>query len=597
MKYFPKIALVVFFVALLATPWMMERFYRTGRQSPLPPDIDNAAVLKRYGFYFTESAAASGVNFRHTSPKLDPKLENIMPIVASMGAAVSVVDFDRDGWNDIYFTNSGEGTKNTLYHNNHDGTFTDVAAQMGVADVNSRETGVSMGAVWGDYDNDGFDDLFIYKWGRPELFHNDGGRGFTRVTEGAGFPAWSNANTAVWFDYDRDGRLDLFIGGYFREDLNLWSLANTLIMPESFEYAQNGGRKYLFHNLGGGRFEEVSKALGIDSNRWALAACAADLRGTGFPDLFVANDYGVSELYLNDQGKRFIESGEKTGVGFSPKSGMNASFGDVLDQGKLGIYVSNISEPGILLQGNNLWMQKPNSAQLQFENQAGNYGVEFGGWSWGSQFGDLNNDGNMDLFLTNGFITAEKGTNYWYDYSKITVGNNSIISDANNWAPILGRSLGGYQTKKVWLNDGSGRFIDVAQIVGVNETWDGRAVAMADLWNRGVLDVIVSSQNGPALIYRNTVDPSNKWIEFDLEGTKSNRGAIGSQVRVFWDGKQQLQEVSGGSGFSSQNQRRLHFGLGKTDKVEKVEVRWPSGKMQMIENPAIDQILKISEAN
>jgi hypothetical protein len=165
-----------------------------------------------------------------------------------------------------------------------------------------------MGAVWGDYDNDGYEDLFLIKWGRPELYHNDHGHGFTRVTDQSGLPPWINANTAVWFDYDGDGKLDLFVGGYYPENLDLWHLSSTRMMPESFEYAKNGGRKYLFHNLGNGHFEEVSAKVGIDSHRWALAAAAADLRGTGHPDLFIANDYGVSELYLND-GKKFREAG------------------------------------------------------------------------------------------------------------------------------------------------------------------------------------------------------------------------------------------------------------------------------------------------
>jgi len=590
MKRLPKVILVLFFAALLATPFIMERY-----SEPAKTPRDTASAMNRYGFYFEEVARASGVTFKHTAPKLDPKLENIMPIVASMGAAVSVVDFDRDGWSDIHLTNSGEDTKNALYRNNKDGTFTDVASEMGIADVNRREAGASMGAVWGDYDNDGFEDLFLYRWGRQELFHNDAGRGFTSVTDGAGFPVWANVNTAIWLDYDRDGNLDLFVGGYFREDLNLWNLTDTLIMPESFEYAKNGGRKYLFHNLGSGKFEEVSKTLGIDSNRWSLAAGAADLRGTGYPDIFIANDYGVSELYLNDQGKRFVDAGEEAGVGFAPKSGMNASFGDVLNQGRFGIYVSNISEPGILLQGNNLWMQKPGSGDLVFENQASSFGVDFGGWSWGAQFGDLNNDGNQDLFLTNGFISAEKATNYWYDYSKITVGNNSIIANAANWAPIGGRSLAGYQQKRVWINDGGARYNDVAQIVGVTETADGRSVALADLWNRGVLDVIVAHHNGPAMIYKNTVDPANKWLGVELEGTPSNRSAVGAQVRVFWNGQQQLQEISGGIGFSSQNQRRLHFGLGKNGSAEKVEIRWPSGKIQIIERPESNTVHRIKE--
>ena len=253
-----------------------------------------------------------------------------MPEVASMGASVSIVDFDRDGWPDIYVTNSAIGSKNALYRNMHDGTFKDVAGELGIADVNQSGTGVSTGAVWGDFDNDGYEDLFLIKWGRPELFHNDQGHGFTRVTEQAGLPPWINANTAIWLDYDGDGLLDLFVGGYYSEDIDLWHLTTTRIMPESFEYARNGGRKYLFHNLGNGKFEEVSAQLGINSRRWALAAAAADLRGTGHPDLFVANDYGVSELYFND-GKRFHEVGEQTGVGFAPKSGMNAAFGDILN--------------------------------------------------------------------------------------------------------------------------------------------------------------------------------------------------------------------------------------------------------------------------
>src|SRR5262249_16601304 len=159
---------------------------------------------------------------------------------------VSVVDFDRDGLYDLYVANSGEGSRNCLYRNLGDGQFKDVALEMGLADLNRPDTGVSMGAVWGDYDNDGYHDLFIYKWGRPELFHNDEGHGFTRVTDRMnGLPPWLNANTAVWFDYDGDGMLDLFVGGYYAENVDLWHLTTTKMMPESFEYAQNGGRKYL----------------------------------------------------------------------------------------------------------------------------------------------------------------------------------------------------------------------------------------------------------------------------------------------------------------------------------------------------------------
>ena len=587
-----KLVLILFFVGLLATPVVMRWWSARHQDTALDPKV----ALARYGFYLQEVSHAAGVNFVHQAPTLDHKLDPIMPEVASMGAAVSIVDFDRDGWPDIYVTNSHEGSKNALYHNNHDGTFAEVAEQMGIADVNQPETGVSMGAVWGDYDNDGYEDLFLYKWGKPELFHNDHGRGFTRVTDTAGLPSWVNANTAVWFDYDGDGRLDLFIGGYYSEKINLWHLKNTEIMPESFEYAKNGGRKYLLRNLGNGKFEDVTEKVGIDSRRWALAAAAADLRGSGHPDLFLANDYGVSELYFND-GTRFHEVGEQTGVGFAPKSGMNAAFGDIFNRGQYSVYVSNISENGVLIQGNNLWVPKEGTSGngLKYQNMARDLGVELGGWSFGAQFGDLNNDGTLDLFLTNGYVSLDRNRDYWYDFSKIAGGHTSIISDARNWPAMDGRSLSGYQHKNVWLNDGAGHFIDVAQAVGVTDTHDGRAVALADLWNTGVLDVVVANQRGPLLIFRNTVAPEQKWIEFQLEGVSSNRSAIGAEVTLFWNGQQQVQDVSGGSGFCAQNDRRIHFGLGTNPQIQKVVIRWPSGKTQTLNNLSADQLYKVQE--
>jgi hypothetical protein len=403
-----------------------------------------------------------------------------------------------------------------------------------------------------------------------------------------------NANSAIWFDYDRDGKLDLFIGGYYPEEVDLWHLKNTKIMPDSFEYAQNGGRKYLFHNLGGGRFEEVSARMGIDSRRWALAAVAADLRGTGYPDLFVANDYGVSEVYFNEGGKRFREAGKETGIGAAPKSGMNAAVGDVLNQGRFGIYVSNISEEGVLVQGNNLWMPRA-GATAQYDNMATAMGVDLGGWSFGAQFGDLNNDGFLDLYEVNGNVSLDRNRSYWYDYSKVAGGNQAIISDAANWPPLDGRSLSGYQQKRVWINDGAGQFKEVAQFVGVTDVYDGRSIALADFGNRGILDAVVANERGPLLLYRNSVLPENRWIEFELEGHESNRSAIGAQVKVTWNGQQQVQEVSGGSGFCAQNQRRLHFGLGKTTGIDRVEIRWPSGKTQTIAAPELNRIHKVEE--
>lgn len=590
-----RVLLAIVLAGLIAVPVIIKR--ASARREAAQTKIDESQALARYGFHLQEVSEQAGVHFVHQAPTLDAKLAGIMPEVTSMGASVSIVDFDRDGWPDMYVTNSETGSLNALYRNMHDGTFKDVAAQVGLADVNKQGTGVSMGAVWGDYDNDGYEDLCLIKWGGPELFHNDQGHGFSRASEAAGLPSWINANTAIWFDYDGDGLLDLFVGGYYPAQLDLWHLDNTRMMPESFEYAKNGGRKYLFHNLGGGRFEEVSEKAGIKSNRWALAAGAADLRGTGRPDLFIANDYGVSELYLNEGG-HFKEAGEATGVGFAPKSGMNVSYGDILNQGKYAIYVSNISEEGVLIQGNNLWIPREgdSASGLKYENLARDMGVELGGWSFGAQFGDLNNDGNLDLYLTNGYISLSRTKSYWYDFSKVAGGNSKIIADANHWPAFNGRSLSGYQQKKVWINDGAAKFVDVAQAVGATDVYDGRSVVLVDLWNRGVLDVVVANQRGPLLIYKNTVKPGNEWVAFSLEGTKSNRSAIGAQVTLYWNGQQQLQQVSGGSGFAAQNDRRLHFGLGKNPRLEKAVIRWPSGKVQTIENLVPGKLYNVQEA-
>ena len=583
----------VMFVASLGAVVALNRSSVAGGAGR--PAADGAA---RHGFRLEESARRVGIEFVHQGPTFDARLEHIMPQVAAMGASVAVADFDRDGWQDLYVTNSGEGSANRLYRNKGDGTFSEVAAAMGVADVNRAGTGVSMGALWGDFDNDGYEDLFLYKYGRPELFKNEGGQGFVRVSERAGLPSWVNANAAIWWDYDADGRLDLFLSGYWPEDIDLWHLKTTRIMPESFEYAENGGRKYVFHNRGDGTFEETSAALGIQSRRWTLAAAAADLSGTGFPDLFVANDYGISQLYANQGGKRFVEVGRESGVGRTPKSGMNASFGDIFNDGRLSIYKTNISEPGVLVQANDLWVPKARAAGagLEFENLASAMGVDLGGWSWGSQFGDLNNDGTLDLYLVNGYVSAGERTSYWYDFAEIAVGHKRIIADAANWPAMRGRSLSGYQHKRVWTNDGAGRFTEVAQDVGASDTHDGRAVALADLSNRGVLDVIVANQRGPLLVYTNTVSPGRHWIGVDLEGTASNRSGIGARVEVQWNGRRQVQETNGGSGFSAQNQRPLHYGLGSATSVDRVVIRWPSGRTDTLDRPGIDRVHRVRES-
>jgi len=349
-------------------------------------------------------------------------------------------------------------------------------------------------------------------------------------------------------------------------------------------------------NRGDGAFEDVTAAVGIASRRWTLAVTAVDLEGSGYPGLFLANDYGVSEMFVNRDGKRFEDVAAVTGVGRAPKSGMNAALGDVFNDGRLSIYKTNISEPGQLVQGNDLWVPKTAASGLPtFENLATTLGVDLGGWSWGAQFGDLNNDGAQDIYLVNGYISAGERSSYWYDFSVIAVGHSSIIGDAANWPAMKGRSLSGYQRKRVWINDGFGNFTDVAQAVGATDTNDGRAVALADLRNTGVLDVIVANQRGPLLIYENRVPLERHWIQFELEGTKSNRSAIGARVELYWNGHVQAQQVTAATGFSAQNQRWLHYGLGQSRTVDRAVIHWPSGLEQTIASPSVDIRHRVKE--
>jgi hypothetical protein len=542
-------------------------------------------------FHLANVAAQAGITFVHHGPTVDAKLANIAPLMAALGASVSVADVNNDGWPDLYFTNSRFGYPNALYLNRGDGTFVDVARQAGLADLNRPGEGVSMGAVWGDYDNDGLEDVLVYKWGYLQLFKNLDGLHFKDVTREAGLRHWMNCNGAVWFDYDRDGLLDLYVTSYFRSDIDLWHLKTTRIMENSFEFATNGGGHRLFHNLGNGRFEDVTDRMGVASNRWTLAVAAGDFNGDGWPDLFLANDYGPEELYLNDHGRRFVLS--RVGLESDSKSGMSATLGDVLNRGRLDAFVTNISERGYLFQGNNLRLNMlPELGRFQ---QGAEGVIADAGWAWGAQLGDLDNDGRNELFIVNGYVSADRDKSYWYAMSKIAGANGNVFEDARNWPAVGTASLSGYERSRVLVRHGLAGWTDVAAAVGVADEYDGRAVALADLFNRGALDVVVANQNGPALLYRNTVAPDNHWIAFKLVGTRSNRSAIGAEVTLEAGGTRQLKIVDGGMGFASQNDRRLHFGLGTSSSVDRVVIAWPSGPRQTIEHPAADRLHVVTE--
>lgn len=542
------------------------------------------------GFRLESVASDIGIDFVHRSAELDTMIENVAPHVAAVGASVSVSDVDNDGWYDLYFTSSRFGTRNALYLNNGDGSFVDIASDAGIGELSREGEGASMGSVWGDYDNDGFEDLLVYQYGYLKLFRNLGGARFEDVTTAAGLKRWMNCNGAVWLDYDRDGLLDLYVAAYFRSDIDMWNLSTTRIMQNSFEFAGNGGANVLFRNLGDGRFEDVTSRMGVGSTRWTLAVAAADFNDDGWPDLYLANDYGPEELYLNQNGERFELT--RAGLETDSKSGMAVALGDLLNRGRNDVFVTNISEPGYLFQGNNLRLNLiPEISRFE---EIAKGAVADAGWAWGAQFGDLNNDGWTDLFVVNGFISADTTRDYWYSMSKIAGATGSIFEDAANWPPIGNASLSGYERSRVLLNLG-GELADVAERVGVTDRLDGRAVATVDLFNRGVMDVVIANQDGPALVYRNTPDPSNRWIAFKLVGERSNRSAIGAEVILVVDGGAQRKTVDGGMGFAGQNDRRVHFGLGRGGTVDRVEIRWPSGSVQHIDAPEPQQLHVVRE--
>ncbi len=575
-----RAVVTVLFVAILGFAWWKAR----------PPSASTSA--SEHGFTFTEVSKSIGIDFVHHAPTLDQKLAPIMPHIAGMGAAVSVVDVNRDGFVDLYATSSAFGTRNALYVNQRDGTFRDLAAEAGIADVNVQGEGVSMGSIWGDIDGDGDEDLFLYTWGFPKLFRNDGELRFTEITKEAGLRRWINSNAATFLDYDRDGHLDLYVAGYFREDIDLWNVTTTKIMQESFEFANNGGHKFLYRNMGGGRFEDVTAKLNADSTRWTLAVSAADLDGDGWQDLFLANDYGSEELLLNRGGVRF-ERATDAGLAGGSKSGMCVTLGDVQNDGRLAMYVTNISKGLYLFQGNNLWLNR--LAERGWVQNVADGVVADCGWAWGAQFGDLNNDGRVDLYVVNGFLSANPDRDYWYGMSKVAGGMGALAADASNWPPIDDRSLSGYERSRVLVNNGGGRFVDVAESVGASDLYDGRAVTMADLFNRGQLDVIIANQRGPLLVYRNSITPQQHWIQFRLVGGDDNTSAIGAQVTLYFGGVKQVQSVEGSSGFCSQRDRRLHFGLGPHANVERAVVHWPSGREQTVDSLTLDALNEIAE--
>src|SRR5437667_453803 len=538
---------------------------------------------------FEETARRAGLVFNHEKTILDAKLSPIMPWMTSLGSSVAAGDYNNDGCIDLYVTTSNLNGQNRLFKNKCRGGFTSVA--QGARGAGLHRNGAAMGAGWGDYNNDGCVDLLVLKWGKSELFRNNCDGTFTRVTDGAGVGFDGYANGAVWFDYNRDGCLDLYVLGYFRPEHDLWHLNTTVVMNDDFERARNGGRNALYRNNCDGTFTNVGASLGVDDPGWSLAAGAADLDGDGWPDLYVANDFGPDRLWLNDGGRAFRFVRQTRGISDDTKKGMNVDFGDYDNDGRLDIYVTNVTKHGYLVEGNMLW----HHTAAGWRDTAVAAGVWDCGWSWAAKFFDADNDGWLDLFVVNGFVSAGS-VEYWYDLGTMATTPDLIVADAANWPPMGDKSLSGYESSCLFINNHNGTFREAAWTAGIRDRDDGRAIAAVDYDNDGTLDLVVANQGQPLLLYRNRGAPEHHWLELRLVGTRSNRQGIGALITVFAGGVRQIREAnSGQGGFASQSDPRVHFGLGDARVADTLTIHWPSGFLQTLQHVSADRVVTVIE--
>jgi len=540
---------------------------------------------------FVEIAQRAGVTERNLPPLLDRRIRHINPLWANFISGAAVGDFDGDGWDDIFLVSSRRGVPNRLYRNNGNMTFTDVAAAAGLADLNDDDD-VCVGALWFDYDNDGRPDLLVLRFGRSLLFHNDGNGHFTDVTARSGIAAKRmNPLSAVAFDYDNDGKLDVLIAGYFADDVDLLHLASTKFLPNSDHDADNGGSKMLLHNNGDGTFADVTARSGLAHTGWTVSLAHGDYDNDGWQDVYFANDWGPDKLFHNNGDGRFTDVTAKA-IGKDGKHGMNAEFGDYDNDGYLDLFVTNITEPW-LFECNMLWHNNHDGTFTDLALETCDTG-----WAWGGKFLDFDNDGLLDLYVVNGFISAGP-QEYWRAVVRLqaTAGDRFDMEDAKDWPAVGAMSFAGYEHKALFHNEGNGTFKEIAAEAGVDNLLDGRGIAVADFDNDGALDMLVTNSNAAPALYQNRIGRANSFLELKLVGTRSNRDAIGARVTLHVAGQKQIREVNCGNGYAAQSSLRVHFGLGKAQHADRVEIRWPSGIQQVLENIPVNQILVVREAD
>ena len=512
----------------------------------------------------------AGIQFQHNSGAFGGKF-----LPETLGSGCAFLDYDRDGWQDILLINGtdwpGHKKRRTtlrLYHNNGNGTFTDVTTRSGL-DVEMYGMGVAVG----DYNNDGFPDILITCVGQNRLFRNTGKGTFVDVTNSSGLGKREGFSTsALWFDYDRDGLLDLFVCNYVK-----WSPEHDVFCSLDGKHksyctpeAYRGATCWLFHNRGDGTFEDVTAASGIfDSSSKSLGVALFDDNHDGWPDLLVANDTQPNKLYRNQHNGTFKDSAVEAGIAFSSegkaRAGMGVDVADFDNSGTPGVAITNFDNEMIGLY---------RLSGKSFEDIAPQSGVGIASRNslgFGCAFLDVNLDGWLDFAVANGHIDE-------------TVRN------------IRG-NVGYAQPPQLFLNRGKGMFREVAAEVGgsFDQPKVGRGLAYADFDRDGDLDLLLTTNNGPAYLYRNDQLNGNRSIRFRLVGTKSNRDGIGAMVRVFAGGLTQSRLVKGGSSYLSQSELPVTFGLEKRDRIDRVVIDWPSGRTEEYKNLAAGRCYECTE--
>jgi hypothetical protein len=537
--------------------------------------------------YFEEIAEQAGVDHRHHGPSVDERLRNMGPWFTALGAGGATGDYDNDGLEDLYVTDSLRGHPNVLYRNDGDMRFTDVSEAAGVAHLNDDNNFSTM-ALFFDCDNDGWQDLLVVRFGRSVLLRNQGDGTFQDISDRLGVPRFRNPAAAVAFDYDKDGDLDLYLGSYF-QDVDLTNVSTTRLLHNSWETARNGGTNVMLRNGGQCNFEDVTEQTGLGDTGWTLAIGTGDLDKDGWIDLYVANDFGPDKVYRN-LGDGTFEDVSLTAIGVDTKKGMNAEMGDYDNDGWLDIYVTNITEP-FLHECNMLWR---NNGDFTFTDVSEPTGTCDTDWGWAGKFLDYDNDGWLDLYVNNGFISAGE-EDYIDILMPIILDSDVDLSDTRSWPPLGNRSFSGYQMNRLLSNTGRHSFIDVSEAEGVGARTDGRGAIVADFDKDGDLDIYVLNSNQKALLFRNQRGNEKNWIRLELEGVESNRDALGTRVTFFARGGLQYRETEAGNGFQGQSSRHVHVGFGKLETVDRVVVEWLSGKKQVFENVATRQSYRLRE--